>query len=182
MQHDLVDRIEPIRVAPRGRAFRHSFISAADGAPDGWQDYETIVAAASPIAPASRVAPEDPWALMYTSGTTGKPKGAIRNHAGSALIALVTALDMGLTRDDTALLVMPMCHANSLYFAFTFTYLGATCVIDDRRHFDPELLLKTLSERRDHVHVAGADALHHDARPARRGQRQIRRRQGEASS
>ena len=40
---------------------------------------------------------------------------------------------MGLTRDDTALLVMPMCHANSLYFSFTFTYLGATCVIDDRK-------------------------------------------------
>ena len=47
----------------------------------------------------------------------------------------------------TTLLVMPMCHANSLYFAFTFAYLGATCVIDDLRHFDPELLLKTLSEQ-----------------------------------
>ena len=147
VQHDLVDRIEPIRarlaVAPSG--FIHF---GADGAPVGWQDYETIIAAASPVAPAWRVAPEDTWALMYTSGTTGKPKGAIRNHAGSALIALVTALDMGLGRDDTALLVMPMCHANSLYFAFTFTYLGASCVIDDRRHFDPEQLLKTLSEQK----------------------------------
>ena len=38
---------------------------------------------------------------MYTSGTTGKPKGAIRNHEGSALISLVTALDMGFSRDDT---------------------------------------------------------------------------------
>ena len=36
---------------------------------------------------------------MYTSGTTGRPKGAIRNHQGSALISLVTALDMGLTRE-----------------------------------------------------------------------------------
>jgi acyl-CoA synthetase (AMP-forming)/AMP-acid ligase II len=147
VQHDLVDRIEPIRarlaVAPYGLIH-----FGADGAPAGWQDYETIIAAASPIAPSWHVAPEDTWALMYTSGTTGKPKGAIRSHAGSALIALVTALDMGLTRDDTALLVMPMCHANSLYFAFTFTYLGATCVIDDRRHFDPEQLLKTLSEQK----------------------------------
>ncbi len=67
---------------------------------------------------------------------------------GSALISLVTALDMGLTREDTALLVMPMCHANSLYFAFTFTYLGATCVIDDHRHFDPEALLATMAAQR----------------------------------
>ena len=43
---------------------------------------------------------------------------------------------------------MPMCHANSLYFAFTFTYLGATCVVDDRRSFDPEQLLRTLAEQR----------------------------------
>ena len=92
--------------------------------------------------------PTDTWALMYTSGTTGKPKGAIRNHQGSALISLVTALDMGFTREDTALLVMPMCHANSLYFAFTFTYLGATCVVDDHRHFDPEALLATMAAQR----------------------------------
>jgi fatty-acyl-CoA synthase len=46
------------------------------------------------------------------------------------------------------LLVMPMCHANSLYFAFTFTYLGAACVIDDRRSFDPEHLLRTLADDR----------------------------------
>ncbi|MDQ3808996.1 MAG: fatty acid--CoA ligase family protein, partial [Chloroflexota bacterium] len=87
-----------------------------------------------------------PWALMYTSGTTGRPKGAIRSHGGSTAISLITALDMGFTRQDTALLVMPMCHANSLYFSFTFTYGGATCVIDDRKSFDPEHLLRTLAE------------------------------------
>ena len=85
---------------------------------------------------------------MYTSGTTGRPKGAIRSHGGSALISLITALDMGFTQHDTALLVMPMCHANSLYFSFTFTYLGATSVIDDRKSFDPEDLLRTLAEQR----------------------------------
>jgi len=52
---------------------------------------------------------------------------------------------MGFSRDDTALLVMPMCHANSLYFSQTFTHLGAACVIDDRKSFDPEALLNTLS-------------------------------------
>jgi len=59
----------------------------------------------------------------------------------------VTALDMGLASSDTGLLVMPMCHANSLYFSFTFTYLGATCVIDDRKSFDPEELLATMASQ-----------------------------------
>ena len=105
------------------------------------------MADASDMEPAVTVKPTDTWALMYTSGTTGKPKGAIRNHQGSALISLVTALDMGFTHDDTALLVMPMCHANSLYFAFTFTYLGATCAVDDRQSFDPEALLATMASQ-----------------------------------
>ena len=37
---------------------------------------------------------------MYTSGTTGRPKGAMRHHEGNALIAWATALEFGLTRDD----------------------------------------------------------------------------------
>jgi acyl-CoA synthetase (AMP-forming)/AMP-acid ligase II len=146
VQDDLLDRVEPIRadlpIAPG--AFIHF---GGESAPAGWQGYESLVARGAPSAPDVRVAPEDTWALMYTSGTTGKPKGAIRNHAGSALISLVTALDMAHCPDDTALLVMPMCHANSLYFSFTFTYLGATCVIDDHRHFEPEALLRTLAEQ-----------------------------------
>jgi fatty-acyl-CoA synthase len=64
------------------------------------------------------------------------------------LIALATALDMRFTPNDSALLVMPMCHANSLYFSHTFTHLGATCVIDDRKSFDPEALLASLAQQR----------------------------------
>jgi fatty-acyl-CoA synthase len=83
---------------------------------------------------------------MYTSGTTGKPKGAIRSHRASAQLSLSTDVEMGFGRDDTALLVMPMCHANSLYFFNAFAYCGATCVVYSMRSFDPEHLLRTLSE------------------------------------
>ena len=72
----------------------------------------------------------------------------MRSHEGSSLIALATALEMGFTRDDVALLVMPMCHANSLYFSHTFVQLGATCVVDDRRSFDAEAVLATLAQER----------------------------------
>jgi fatty-acyl-CoA synthase len=146
VQDGLVERVEPIRDALdiAVGAFVHFGVPDA---PAGWVAYEALIARAAASVPDVTVAPEDTWALMYTSGTTGRPKGAIRNHGGSALISLVTALDMGFSRDDTALLVMPMCHANSLYFSFTFTYLGATCVIGDRKSFDPEALLRTLSDR-----------------------------------
>ncbi len=145
VQDALLESIEPVR-PNLGQIGKDAWIHFGGArTPRGWRGYEALVRAGSARAPAVDVVPLDTWALMYTSGTTGRPKGAIRNHQGSALISLVTALDMGLTRDDTALLVMPMCHANSLYFSFTFTYLGATCVIDDRRSFDPEALLASMA-------------------------------------
>ncbi len=145
-QGELRDRVDSIRA---GLAIEpQAYVSIDPRVTIGWQDYEALIEAAGNEPPAEPVRPADPCALMYTSGTTGRPKGAVRSHQGNTLIALATALEMGFTRQDTALLVMPMCHANSLYFSHTFVHLGATCVIDDRKSFDPEALLATLARER----------------------------------
>jgi acyl-CoA synthetase (AMP-forming)/AMP-acid ligase II len=143
VENQLVKSVEGLRgelSIPAG-----AWIHLGASPPPGWVDYEALMAGAADTEPGVAVQPTDMWALMYTSGTTGRPKGAIRNHQASALMSLVTALDIGLTREDTALLVMPMCHANSLNFACTFTYIGATVVVDDRKSFDPEALLATMA-------------------------------------
>ena len=114
--------------------------------PDGARSYEDLIATARAGEPGVTVRADDPWTLMYTSGTTGKPKGAIRSHRGSAMLSLVTEVEMGLSRRDSALLVMPMCHANSLYFFGAFTYCGAACSIYSRKSFDPEHLVRTLAD------------------------------------
>ena len=124
------------------------YVVLGDAQNTDWISYEALIGSGDPARTFKPVDPESMCALMYTSGTTGKPKGAIRNHQGSFLIALATALEMGFSKDDTGLLVMPMCHANSLYFATTFIHLGAACIIDDRKSYDPEALLATLSQER----------------------------------
>ncbi|NNU42037.1 class I adenylate-forming enzyme family protein [Ramlibacter montanisoli] len=124
------------------------FIVLGDAPHDGWRSYESVIAQGRADAVFPAVTQEDVCALMYTSGTTGRPKGAIRKHGGSSLIALATALEMGFTREDVGLLVMPLCHANSLYFGTTFMHVGATIVVDDRRSFDPEALVRTLAEEK----------------------------------
>ena len=146
VQEDLRERVEPLRRTLPLDA--DCYIHFGGATPSGWNGYEAVIAGAPATAPAVTVAPEDPFALMYTSGTTGRPKGAIRNHAGNALLAFATALEFGFSHEDHALLVMPMCHANSLYFGLTFMYLGATVVVDDRKSFDPEALLATLARER----------------------------------
>jgi acyl-CoA synthetase (AMP-forming)/AMP-acid ligase II len=112
----------------------------------GFRSYEALIARARDARPAIAVAAADPWTLMYTSGTTGRPKGAIRSHRGSAMLSLVSEAEMSLTPRDTALLAMPMCHANSLYFFGAFAYCGAACFVYSRRSFDPEHFLRTLAE------------------------------------
>ena len=143
---EFVDTVDSIRGELGGVQGRCVVLGTQGGA--GWIGYEDLVAQSSASTEFPRVNAEETCALLYTSGTTGRPKGAIRSHAGSTLIALATALEMGFTRDDTALLVMPMCHANSLYFGTTFIHMGATCVIDDRRSFDPEALVATLAQEK----------------------------------
>jgi len=142
VQDALVSNVAPIRGELTIAADR--YVCLGDR-PDGdWLAYETLASAADHDC-AVTVRPDDLCALMYTSGTTGKPKGAMRSHEANTLVSMATALEMGFERDDTALLVMPMCHANSLYFSHTFTHRGASCIIDDRRSFDPEALLATLA-------------------------------------
>jgi fatty-acyl-CoA synthase len=114
--------------------------------PAGYVSYENLMAGACDSEPEVVVAPEDPWMLMYTSGTTGNPKGSIRNHRGGAMLSLITEIELGIHRDDGALLVMPMCHANSLYFFGAFAYCGATTTVYSRKSFEPEHCVRVLGE------------------------------------
>jgi fatty-acyl-CoA synthase len=144
VQHDLVACVNAIR-GPLGIPPERCVHFGSGPVPAGWTSYDAVLAREWGAVPAVEVGSADVWALMFTSGTTGHPKAAIRTHGATAVMSLVAALDMGFKPDDTALLVMPMCHANSLYFSFAFAYLGAACVIDDSHSFEPEGVLKILS-------------------------------------
>lgn len=106
--------------------------------------YEDLLGGAASDEPNVDITPEDQWCLLYTSGTTGNPKGAIRDHRGMAMLALMSEVEFRLHRRDHALLVMPMCHANSLNFFTSFLYCGAQITIFSRASFDAGLCLRTL--------------------------------------
>jgi acyl-CoA synthetase (AMP-forming)/AMP-acid ligase II len=143
VQDELIGTVEAIRA---GLAVPAANIVVFGKASAGFAAYEDLLARASDAPPSVAVDGADPWMLMYTSGTTGKPKGAIRNHRGGAMLSLVTEVELNLSRHDSALLVMPMCHANSLYFYGAFSYCGGACTVYNRRSFDPEHLVRTLAE------------------------------------
>jgi len=123
-----------------------NFISISDKSISSWENFESLIAASDAAKPIVAVNDTDPWALMYTSGTTGKPKGAIRSHKGMFFLSLVTEIEIGITRKDDALLVMPMCHANSLNFFCSFAYRGAAVTIYSRSSFDPQEALNVMEK------------------------------------
>ncbi len=113
--------------------------------PAGWTAYEDLIGNASDSRPDVVVGPSDPWTLLYTSGTTGLPKGVLRSHRGMVMLSLVTEIEVGIHREDDALLVMPMCHANSLNFFCSYSYCGGCVTIYSRASFDAAEALDVLA-------------------------------------
>lgn len=69
---------------------------------------------------------EQPIALCYTSGTTGRPKGVLTNHRGAYLSAIANAFEANITQDSRYLWVLPMFHACGWTFPWAVTASLAT--------------------------------------------------------
>lgn len=142
----LVEKVDAVReklpTIPEG-----NFIYLGEGkAPAGYVHYEEAVAKGSPAEPAVMVDAADPWVIMYTSGTTGRPKGVVRTHESYVAQYVLSNINMGVRPADKTMMVMPMCHVNSTYYSFAYTYVSAPVMVYNLISFDPEGLLKTISE------------------------------------
>ncbi len=116
--------------------------------PDGYVHYEELMAKGSPSQPDVVADSADFWNIMYTSGTTGRPKGVVRTHEGNIAEYILNDINMAVRPDDRVMLVMPMCHINSIFYSFSYTYVGASCFIYNMISFDPEDLLRTIHQEK----------------------------------
>ena len=115
---------------------------------EGYREYEEFISKTTDREPDSTVKPSDTWILIYTSGTTGKPKGVIRSHASHIAFYLINAVDFGFNEHDNCLNVMPLCHINSTFFTFTFTYIGASVYIHPALSFKAEEILEIVEKEK----------------------------------
>jgi fatty-acyl-CoA synthase len=90
------------------------------------------------------VSPEDPVAIMYTSGTTGAPKGVVLDHLGLINKSLASAKRQGLTGEDRLCLFFPLYHMfGNTCIALTGLLAEATLVMPCLA-FDPPKVLKAI--------------------------------------
>ena len=115
---------------------------------DGYREYEALIQSYPESEPEIMVDPHDTWILIYTSGTTGKPKGVVRSHESHIAFYLINAVDFGFNEHDVCLNVMPLCHINSTFFTFTFTYIGGTAYIHPARSFRAEEILEIIEREK----------------------------------
>ncbi len=109
---------------------------------DGYLAYESLIERGAPEEPRAEVFPEDTWILLYTSGTTGRPKGVIRSHESYVAFYLINAIDFDFRPGDRVLNVMPLCHVNTTFFTFAFTYIGGSTYVVPAMKFDPRRMLE----------------------------------------
>ena len=111
---------------------------------DAWH-YEAELAAADEAEPERpSLSPEDTACILYTSGTTGKPKGAMIPHRQILWNAINTVVSWGLTENDISPIFTPMFHSGGLFVFLTpLFYVGGRIVL--QRQFDSVETLRVVA-------------------------------------
>ncbi|MFI6577839.1 long-chain fatty acid--CoA ligase [Nocardiopsis sp. NPDC050513] len=120
-------------------------VPAADDTGPGWKRLSQLTDGGQDAPEPARVASDDVAVLMYTSGTTGRPKGVVLTHGNLWWNQLNVVSAVGFTPGETTYAAAPMFHIGGLNALTLHTLaLGGRVVV--RRSFDPAAALADLVE------------------------------------
>jgi len=129
-------------------------VLAPEGELLGELDYETFLKEGNAADVRTQI--DDEWqaiSLLYTSGTTGNPKGCVYHHRGAYLNAIGNMTTMGVSNQSRYLWTLPMFHCDGWTFTWGVTAAMGTHVC--LRKVDPTLIF-SLIESEDITHMCGA--------------------------
>ncbi|MFY0545062.1 class I adenylate-forming enzyme family protein [Brevibacillus sp. H7] len=124
-----------------------TWVHVGAAVPFGQLEYEGLLREGNNQEPYVSVHIDDVHMMMYTSGTTGKPKGVMLSHGNTLWNAINAVHAMSLQDDDSTLTVAPLFHIGGMnVFTTTLLYKGGKVVLHDK--FDPVLTLETIGKEK----------------------------------
>ncbi|MDI3317598.1 MAG: AMP-binding protein [Bacillota bacterium] len=106
-----------------------------EGAPEGALDAHRAMRRPLPPTPLPSLSDDDVMMILYTSGTTGTPKGAMLTHGAMLGVVRVLAQVLGMSSEETVVNTLPYFHVFAISVEFLqFLYLGGTIVVRDQFH------------------------------------------------
>jgi fatty-acyl-CoA synthase len=135
---DLVDAVRPAA---------HGVGTVVPLAGTGDDSYTALVDSSGPRHSATDVSLDHPSVILYTSGTTGRPKGAVLTHGNLTFNVMNQLAHADVLSSDTALCMAPLFHAAGLgQVSLPTLFKGGTVVVAPR--FDPGVVLALIAEQR----------------------------------
>ncbi|MDZ7781851.1 MAG: AMP-binding protein [Halioglobus sp.] len=156
--HSLVvdDELRPVIEPARAELCCHRYFSSESEAP-GWGHLTSERDAAPPIAEPVATGQHDVAIIMYTSGTTGLPKGAMLTHGNITWNNINAMFAFGSHRDDVILTAAPLFHIGGLNVMTLGSFHVGSCVVLLRSFAAGQVL--TDIERYRVTHMFGAPAM-----------------------
>jgi fatty-acyl-CoA synthase len=133
VEEGLTHLVDGIR--DRLETIKHYVFAASEGAarmdpPEGWRDYETLLCKYSGhVPPRAEIDENEASALLYTSGTTGRPKGVMLTHRNLYLNAMNSICEFGIHERDVYLHTLAQFHCNGWGVPYAVTGMGGTHVM-----------------------------------------------------
>jgi fatty-acyl-CoA synthase len=134
----------PVFYEMRGAIHVEHVISLEGANISGAKSYEELLEQAPADEPKQVVlAEDDGYCILYTSGTTGRPKGAVLPHRQILWNAINTVISWGLSEKDISPILTPMFHSGGLFvFLVPLFYAGGRIIM--ARTFDPDVSLRLI--------------------------------------
>ena len=130
-QPDLLATVQAVRESCP--SLRCVILIGGEQAPDGVVAFETFLEGESDHLVPISVDPEDEAAILYTSGTTSRPKGVLVTHANYIYLSESISKTMRLGPEDRHLVTLPLFHGNAQYYSLMTTInVGASAALMPR--------------------------------------------------